>query len=295
MSDLNDDIKAGLKVTWVGLAANFVLVILKLGVGYSARSQALIADGVHSISDLFSDLVVMLGFRWGRKAEDEDHPYGHARIETIASMIVGFLLLLVAVGIAYDAIGSITDPNTEIPGFTALWVAAFSIILKEVLFWYTRAVGKRLRSPALMANAWHHRSDALSSVAVLIGLGITLFNPAWSIADSIAALVVTAFVGRVGIDFVLAAFRELSDTAPDREVIDQMIEIASKVDGVRQVHDMRSRRSGSYIFAELDIVVDPELTVREGHAIADTVKATLLDGIEDLSRVIVHVDPEKRA
>lgn len=286
---------AGLRSTWVGMAVNLLLVGLKLSVGLAARSQALVADGVHSVSDLFSDVVVILGLKWGRKAEDKDHHFGHARIETISSMIVGFLLMIVAVGLAYGAIQSIAAPKAKTPGWEALAVAAASILLKELLYWYTRAVGKRLRSPALMANAWHHRSDAFSSVAVLLGLAAVYVNPNWHSADAYAALVVTLFVGKVGYGFVKSAFGELADTAPDPETVVSIEKVAYAVEGVLEVHDLRARSSGSQIFVEVHIVVDPDQTVREGHAIAATVKANLLCEIPDLTRVIVHVDPEPKA
>ncbi|RKX23851.1 MAG: hypothetical protein DRP45_09505 [Candidatus Zixiibacteriota bacterium] len=285
-------LSAGLRATWVGLAVNVLLVILKLWAGYTSRSQALIADGVHSVSDLFSDVVVMIGLRWGRKAEDADHPYGHARIETISSMIVGFLLLLVGLGVVYDALTSVYEHSATVPGVLAIYVAALSVILKEGLYWYTFAIGKKIRSQVLLANAWHHRSDALSSVAVLIGVGAAYFNPAWRMADAYAALVVTFFIGRVGIDLVRSAFRELSDTAPDESVLRQLNEVAASVSGVRQIHDLRARHSGAEVFVELHIVVDPQLTVREGHAIASEVKHRLLTQISDVTRVIIHVDPD---
>ncbi|HUV31248.1 MAG TPA: cation diffusion facilitator family transporter [Acidobacteriota bacterium] len=287
-------ISAGLRVTWVGMAVNVALVVFKLWVGFVSRSQALIADGMHSLSDLFSDFVVIFGLKWGRKQEDEDHPYGHARIETISSMVVGLLLILVGLGIAYRAIQSIYTHQASIPSLFAIYAAATSIALKEGLFWYTYIVGKRLRSLVLIGNAWHHRSDALSSVAVLIGVGAVYVNPNWHLADSYAALVVTFFVVKIGINLVWGAFRELSDTAPGQEVLAQLAEKARQMEGVRQVHDMRARHSGAQIFVELHIVVDPGLTVREGHQIAKSVKRRLIVEFPDVTRVIIHVDPEPK-
>jgi cation diffusion facilitator family transporter len=284
--------REGLRVTWVGLASNVALVIFKLWAGLAAGSQALVADGVHSLTDLFSDTVVLFGLKWGRAGEDADHPYGHARIETISGMIVGFLLIIVGLWIAYSAFNSIYAHRTARPGLFAIWAAAISVIIKEVLYWYTLKVGKRIKSVAVIANAWHHRTDAFSSIAVLVGVGATYINREWHLADSIAALVVIFFVVRVGGKLVWSAFKELADTAPDRGLLARISEAAFGIDGVRQVHDLRARHSGSQIFVEIHIVVDPELTVREGHAIAKQVKHTLLEDFRDVTRVITHVDPE---
>ena len=289
---VNTGVSSGVNVTLLGALVNVVLVIFKLWAGFLSRSQALIADGVHSLSDLFSDVVVILGLKWGRKHEDENHPFGHARIETISSMIVGIILILVGLGITYNALFSIYEHEASRPGKFALYAAGFSILVKEVLFWYTHNIGKRLKSPVLIANAWHHRSDALSSVAVFIGVGATYINPAWHLADAFAAVVVTFFIVRVGINLVWSAFRELSDTAPDREVLERISRQAVEVAGVRQVHDLRARHSGSEIFVEIHVVVDPNLTVREGHDIAREVKARLITDFREVTRVIIHVDPE---
>jgi len=288
----SSNITSGIRVTWIGSVVNILLVIFKFWAGFISNSQALIADAIHSLSDLFSDGVVILGLKWGRKHEDEDHPYGHARIETISSMIVGFFLILVGLGITFAAIEAISKHKSSTPGLFAIYTAAISIILKELMFWYTLIVGKRLKSLALIGNAWHHRSDAMSSVAVLIGVGATYFNPDWHLADAYAALLVTFFVVKIGTNLVWNAFKELSDSAPNKEVMEQIEAIAYSINGVREVHDLRARHSGSQIFVELDIVVDPALTVKEGHDIAHAVKMTLLEEFSDVTRVFVHVDIE---
>ncbi len=289
-----NDLVSGFRVTWVGIAVNVVLIVFKLWAGLASRSQALIADGIHSISDLFGDFVVLLGLRWGRKSEDEDHQFGHARIETISSMIVGLLLILVGLGLIYNALNVVYSRESSIPSLFAIYAAIISIVLKEALYWYTLAVGKRLRSPALIGNAWHHRTDALSSVAVLVGVGATYLNPDWYLADVYAAMLVTIFILKVGVKLVWEAFKELSDTAPDKGIVARMLHEARDVEGVLQVHDLRARHSGPQIFAEVHIVVDPNLTVRAGHDIARAVKYRLLDHFEDITRVIIHVDPEPK-
>ncbi len=290
--DTSEGISSGIRATWAGMASNVVLIVFKLWAGFASNSQALIADGVHSISDLFSDFVVLLGLKWGRKGEDEDHPWGHARIETISSMVIGVMLLLIGLGIAWSSVSVVAANKVSKPGEFAIFAAAISIFLKEGLFWYTLMVGRRLKSQALIANAWHHRTDALSSVAVLIGVGAAYFNPDWYLADSLAALVVTVFVMKVGVDLVWSAFKELSDIAPDKDVIAGIIGVAGQVDGVHQVHDVRARYSGPQIFVELDIVVDADLTVRLGHDIAVTVKQAIMHAFPDITHVKIHVDPD---
>jgi len=290
----SSNITSGLRVTWIGSIVNIILVIFKLWAGFISNSQALIADGIHSLSDLFSDAVVILGLKWGRKHEDEDHPYGHARIETISSMVVGIFLVMVGLFITVNAIESLSNHEVSSPSLFAIYAAAISVVLKEIMYWYTLIVGKRLKSLALIGNAWHHRSDAMSSIAVLIGVGATYINPDWHMADAYAALFVTFFVVKIGSNLIWNAFKELSDSAPGREVMQKIEDSANNIDGVREVHDLRARYSGSQIFVELDIVVDPTLTVKEGHDIAHNVKVTLLDHFTDVTRVFVHVDIEPK-
>jgi cation diffusion facilitator family transporter len=285
---------AGIRATWIGSVVNLFLAVFKTWVGLLSRSQALVADGVHSLSDLFSDVIVILGLRWGRKSEDQDHPFGHARIETISSMVVGVVLIIVGLGLAQTAVAALGRGERPVPSLLAIWAAAASIVLKEGMYRYTVVVGRRLRSPALIGNAWHHRSDALSSVAVLAGVGASYVHPAWSRADAYAALLVTFFVLRVGVNLTWSAFKELSDTAPAPAEVEAIAGKAREVEGVRQVHDIRARYSGPQIFVEVHIVVDPDLSVRQGHEIAREVKWRLLGDLHDVTRVIVHVDPDTK-
>ncbi len=286
------DLSAGLRVTWVGAAVNALLVVLKIVFGLAARSQALVADGVHSLSDLLSDLIVVLGLKFGRKEADASHPYGHGRIETMAGMVVGLILIAVAAYLAYQAVAGLYQGQSHRPGLAAIVVAAVSILLKEALYQSTIRVGKRIRSLALVGNALHHRSDALSSVAVLIGVGAARLHPDWAIADVLAALVVTYFIVKVGGKLVLAGAREVVDTAPDRDILRQLELLANEIAGVEEAHDLKARYSGSDILVEIHIVVDPDLTVRQGHVIADEVRLRLVEAIPEVSRVLVHVDPE---
>lgn len=292
MDSNHTDLTAGLRVTKVGMAVNIFLSIIKVTTGVLGHSQALVADGIHSFSDLASDVVVMLGLKWGRKGEDEAHPFGHARIETVAGLLTGIILIATGIGLAYQSIDTIYQHQYSSPGYFAIVAALVSVVLKEGLYWYTVRVGRRIKSLALIGNAWHHRSDALSSVAVLIGVTGAHFSSAWGMADAYAALVVTFFVLKVGTELMWTAAKEVIDTAPDAAVMQQLTETAMSVDGVLQTHDIRARLSGGQVFAEVHIVVSPDLTVRVGHDIAATVKHRLLTEVSQLARVIVHVDPE---
>lgn len=285
-------IRSGYKVTIVGVFWNIILVIIKLYAGFIGRSQALIADGVHSLSDLFSDLIVMLGIKWGRKEEDRDHPFGHGRIETLSGMIIGIMLLIVGVGIVYDSINRLYDHESSTPSLFAIGVAFISIVIKELLYWYTLKVGKKMKSAAIIANAWHHRSDAFSSIAVLFGVAGAYLHPDWVLADVLAALFVTFFIVKVGWQMIWNGVKEIIDTAPSREVVLKINETAAKIEGVRQVHDTRARFHGGQILVEMHIVVDPNISVFDGHEISAAVKYAVLNEIDDVQRVIIHVDPE---
>jgi cation diffusion facilitator family transporter len=207
---------SGERVTVIGVVANAFLIVLKFLAGIFGHSQALIADAIHSISDFFTDAVVLVGLRMGRKAPDEDHHFGHGRIETTASGIVGVSLLVVAVFIGYDASRDIYLHTESHPTWLAIAGAAISILVKEFLYRYTIIVGRRIKSAAVTANAWHHRSDALSSVAVLIGVTAAQIKPDWHILDAYAALLVTFFIVKVALEILRDALREITDTAPSR-------------------------------------------------------------------------------
>lgn len=285
----------GQRVTIVGMLVNIGLIALKLWAGLLASSQALIADAAHSLADLFTDLVALMGLRWGSKAPDEEHPFGHARIETITGMGMGIILFIMAAGIAYSSVGAISGSVPSDPSIIAVIAASVSILLKEILYRYTISIGKRLRSLVLIGNAWHHRTDALSSVAVLLGVGAVYINPSWHKADAYAALAVSTLIAKVGSSLIWTAFKEVVDTAPDKKILSQLQKSAMTIPGVRQAHDLKARYSGPHIFVEIHIVVESELTVREGHNIARLVKNRLMDSVKDVSSVIVHVDPDLKA
>ena len=283
--------KAGRKVTLLGVFVNAFLILLKFFAGIFGGSQALIADAVHSISDLFTDAVVLLGIKIGRKPPDKEHHFGHARIETLASAIVGLALIGTAVYLGIEAALNIHRHTESHPTEIALIGAGVSIAMKEALYRYTVLIGRRIKSQLILANAWHHRSDALSSVAVLLGVTGAFIEPSWHILDAFAALIVSFFVIKVGLDILRKTLREFTDTAPRPEIIDKLMQLSRAVEGVMDAHDLRVRTSGGFYQAEIHIVVDGRLTVIEGHRIAKTVERCLAEEMDELDRVIVHVDP----
>jgi cation diffusion facilitator family transporter len=284
-------VQAGWRVTILGVAVNAGLVLVKLAAGLLGHSQALVADAVHSMSDFVTDGVVLFGLKAGRKAPDEHHPFGHGRIETLAAAIIGLSLVAVAVYLAIDAGGSMMAGELSSPTPIALVGAGLSIVAKEVLYQLTVRAGRRARSTVVIANAWHHRSDAMSSVAVFIGAGAAQIDPAWRVFDSAAAILVALFVLRVAVGILATAVKEFTDTAPPGHVVHQMEAVAGAVNGVLDVHDVKVRTTGGLYLMQLHIAVDGSLTVVEGHNIAKQVEERLAAEIGDLAGVIVHVDP----
>jgi len=278
----------------IGVVANAALIAFKLAGGILGHSQALIADAAHSISDIFTDAVVLVGLKAGRKAADQDHPFGHARIETLSSGVVGIFLMGAALYLGIEAASSIYHQTESHPTWLALVAAGLSIVVKELLYRYTAHVGRRIKSPVIMANAWHHRSDALSSVAVLFGVAGARINPAWHVLDACAALIVSLLILKVGIEILWRSIQELTDTAPRPEVLEEIRRCITAVDGVLGHHDLKVRSSGGQYQMEAHIVVKGSLTVIEGHGIAEEVESCLNKEIEDLNQVIIHVDPDRR-
>lgn len=283
--------RATRRVTWVGIAVNLVLAAIKITAGTLGNSQALVADGVHSISDLVTDAVVLLAARHAAQEADRDHPYGHGRIETAATVFVGILLLGTAALIAERAVATLGGEALVAPGIATLLVALLAVAAKEGLFHYTRRIGRRIRSRLLEANAWHHRSDALSSIVVAIGIGGALAG--MLTLDAVAALVVAVMIAKVGLDLIWQSLRELVDTGLDPETLEDLETSAQTVDGVKHLHTLRSRWMGHHALLDLHIQVGQRVSVSEGHRIAEAVRLRLLDRAPQLGDVMVHVDPEE--
>jgi len=290
---LKTEEREGIRITLIGAIINAFLILLKFLAGVLGHSQALIADAIHSASDLFTDAIVLFGLRVGRKEPDENHQFGHARLETLASSLVGVALIVTAVYLGTKAVLSIYHHVSYRPTGIALIGAGVSIALKETLYHYTVHTGRRIKSQLIIANAWHHRSDSLSSVAVFLGVGGSIINPSWYILDSFATLLVSFFIIKVGLGILGKTLGEFTDTAPSNEVVERIKNCALSIEGVKGIHDLRVRTSGGLYQMETHIVVDGRLSVRQGHRIAKSVERCLFDEVEDIDRVIVHVDPDE--
>lgn len=278
------------KVTLIGAIVSALLGIIKLVGGFLYHSHALVADGVHSIADLFTDLLVLLASKYGSLDADESHPYGHQRIETAATLFLALLLILAGSGIAWHAISELINHSATIPQWMSLPIACISIFANELLFHYTRLIGKRIQSQLIIANAWHHRSDAASSIVVLIGLIGSMYG--FVALDAVAAIVVGVMIIKMGWDYAWRSIMELVDTAVDPQLITQIEQIIRQVDGVDKIHQLRSRFMGGDVLIDVHVLVSPKISVSEGHYIAQHVHNTLLEQVPSIKDVIVHIDPE---
>jgi cation diffusion facilitator family transporter len=279
------------RVTLWGVAVNLFLAVIKVAGGIIGQSQALLADGIHSLSDLASDAMVLLAVKHAGEDADEDHPYGHGRYETLATVALGILLMAVAAGIAYKAVLRLEHPEAiAIPAFFTLVIAAISIFSNEWLYHVTKRVALKIRSPLLEANAWHHRSDAVSSIVVLIGIGATYIG--YPILDAIAAILVALMIGKIGLDLSRQSVQELVDTALEPEMVEQIKRTILDIDDVRELHQLRSRRMGHNALVDVHIQVSPKLSVSEGHHISESVEKALIDKFDEINDVTVHIDPE---
>ncbi len=279
------------RVTWVGLFMNLILSALKGSIGIISGSQSLVADGVHSLSDSTTDLALLIGVRFWSAPPDRGHPHGHGRIETMVSLFIGLLLAAVAFGLGYRAIVSIQDADSVPPGMPAFWVALVSLLVKEGLYRWNAAVARRVKSSALLANAWHHRSDALSSVPVAIAVLANRLFPDLTYLDQIATVIVAVLLAKASWDIAYPAYRQLIDAGADGEVMDQLIRTALETEGVEEVHALRSRDIGPGLQIDLHALVDPNITVQEGHDIAIKIRNRLQDSNNDVVDVLVHIEP----
>ena len=287
-----DRYKATRNVTLTGAIVNTLLAIAQLLGGFFAQSQALIADGVHTLSDLASDFVVLFAAKIASKDADEDHPYGHGRFETVATVILGLALGSVAIGIAMNAIGRLMNPERLLqPQPLALLFVALAIISKEGLYHYTMSVANRLDSKMLKANAWHHRSDAISSVLVAIGVAGSVFlEIPW--LDAAAAIIVAVMIFYMGLKLIMDSTMELVDTAWEPEKTDAIKTFIGDIEGVEEMHMLRTRKMGNSVLADIHVQVNPYLSVSEGHHIAESVMTKLHRNFPEMTDITVHIDPE---
>ncbi len=279
------------RVTWWGVFINIILAVSKLVVGFIAQSHALIADGFHSFSDLISDAMVLLATNHASQEADEDHPYGHARYETLATIGVGIFLIAVAAGIAINATQRLLAPETHSsPTSLALWIAAFSIISNEGLYHYTMRTARSIKSKLLEANAWHHRTDSISSIVVFIGITGAMFG--LPVLDDVAAALVSLMIAKIGWDLSHQSIQELVDTALEPEIISAIKQRIKNIDGVNELHMLRTRRMGHNALVDVHILVDSRLSVSEGHQISEAVELSLTRHWDEINDVTVHIDPE---
>lgn len=278
-------------ITYLGMAVNIALSVMKVAIGLSAASLALMADGIHSLSDVATDVAVLLGLRLGSKEPDQSHPYGHGRAETFSAGMVALILIVVGGAMIYCATLAIARDEVTTPRLGVLIAAIISIAAKEWLYKATQKIAIQSHSPALYANAWHHRSDALSSVAVVIGFISLEFG--FGHGDQVAAIAVGLMIIWVGVRVISDALRELAEAAVDPETIEHIKKIINSDSSIRQWHKLRTRTVGREVFLDLHILVDPELKITAAHEIAESLEKTLDEQITRPINITVHIEPDK--
>ena len=284
-----DKLKA--RASYAGAAINVLQTVIKIGFGILGQSAALIADGIHSLSDLLSDLLVIIAVKLGSREADHDHPYGHRRFETIATVILGVSLIGIGGAIVWSVMERMADTDRlPVPNVLSLAVATLSILINEWLYQYTKRIAKITRSKLLLANAWHQRSDAISSLVVLFGIGAVMLG--YPMADGVAAVVVALMVAKIGLNLVFESIKELVDTSLPPALVEEIRTAIHEIDGVEGIHLLRTRQMGEDALIDAHIVVDPRITVSEGHMIGDIVRDDLIKRFDDVMDVLVHVDPE---
>lgn len=293
---MNQRKRAIVVATWIGIILNILLTIIKAIGGALSGSRALLADAAHSASDVLSSVVILFAVKIANKPPDEEHPYGHGKAENIASIIVAILLIVIGVEISISAIKIFSGSTPNAPTTLALYILVISITLKEILFYYKYYTGKKYNSPALIAEAWHHRSDSLSSLAALGGVGLAILGEKLQYTlliygDAVAGIIVSIIVIKVGYDLIISSARVvLEQVLPEKEVA-KYVTVVEAIEGVKRVDELLARTHGSYVIIDLKISVDPNITVECGHAIARLTKDTLLEKFEEIENVLVHVNP----
>lgn len=285
--------KTAVKVSAVSIAGNLILSVFKLFAGITAHSGAMVSDAVHSASDVFSSIIVIIGIRISAKAEDKEHPYGHERLECVSAIVLAVILLITGLFIGADAIRNISAgnfENLEIPETLALVSAGISIVAKEAMFWYTRHYAKSLKSDALMADAWHHRSDALSSVGALIGIaGARMGFP---VLDPVVSLVICIFIAKASVEIFSDAINKMVDRSCDEKTENNIRECVMRQNGVENIDLLRTRVFGSRIYADIEISVNGNISLSEAHSIAENVHSAVENLFPDIKHIMVHVNPE---
>ncbi|HYG38029.1 MAG TPA: cation diffusion facilitator family transporter [Cytophagales bacterium] len=293
-SSSHNSIKIGLRATWIGIVINLLLAIIKALVGFFGNSYALIADAIESTTDVFTSIIVWFGIKFASKAPDPNHPYGHGKAEPLAAIVVSLCLLAAALLIARQSIHNIITPH-ELPSFYTLPVLLSIVLIKEILFRYVNKVSAEIGSTVVKADAWHHRSDAITSATAFIGIVIALIGgKGYEGADDWAALIASAFIVYNGITIMRPAFDEIMDAAPSEELLEEVREGALKVEGVRGLDKSFIRKMGFEFYVDLHVIVDGNLSVKEGHDIAHRVKDAILFSNKTINDVLIHIEPDNK-
>ncbi|MFA7156910.1 MAG: cation diffusion facilitator family transporter [Bacilli bacterium] len=285
------------KITFVGFFINSILSVLKITAGIIGKSNAMLADGIHSLSDFFTDIVVLVGFKFTEKPADKDHNFGHEKYETFATFIIGIALLLAGFDILQGGavnVYKIAFKNEILPRpkLIAIIAALISIFSKEFLFRFTKKVGEKINSPAVIANGWHHRSDALSSIGTLIGISVAYFlGDKWIIFDPIAAIVVSVFIFKVAFEIMLPAVNELLESSLDEKDVKYISNLIESNQGIKNYHNLRTRRIGSNIAIEAHLMFDKNISLYQAHAISESIEKTLKEYFGKRSIITFHLEP----
>ena len=279
------------RVTWIGLGSNLLLCTLKFAGGIAGRSQTVVADAVHSLSDAATDIAVLVGSYFWTQPADADHPYGHRRIESLVTMFVGCVLVATAVALGWHAVSTMREAHQTSPGWVAFFAALVSIISKEYLYRWTLSEGRRIDSLSVQANAWHHRSDALSSIPALIAVTGAVLFPTWPLLDQAGALIVSAFILHAAFKILSPRIAEIVESGAPRHVRQRIAEIAGAVEGVQEVHGLRSRYVSSHLHVDLHVLVDPGMSVQAAHDIATEVSRRIVRDAPRVLDVVVHIEP----
>ena len=287
------------KVTLAGGAVNVILLAFKFVAGILGHSAAMIADAIHSLSDFVTDLIVLIFVHISGKPQDKSHDYGHGKYETLALILIGIALMIVAVGIFYNGAIRIAawynGEELQAPGMLALWAAVVSIVLKELTYRYTLRYARKLESTALEANAWHHRSDALSSIGTAVGIGgAVLLGKRWTVLDPIASIIVGAFIVKVSVDLILRGMRDLMEHSLPDEIEDEIMQIAQSEPDVIEPHDLRTRRIGNRYAIELHILMNGDITLTKAHDHADSIERQLKERFGQNTHVAIHMEPTEQ-
>ena len=296
--DLNERADCAIRITTLGVVVNVVLLIAKFAAGFLGNSQAMIADAVHTLTDFATDIAVLIGIRFSRKPKDDDHAYGHGKYETIAAAAVGLILFLVGLKIGWDALHTIFDAikgeHVPKPGQIAFWAALVSIISKEILYRKTVLVGRKTQNDSVIANAWHHRSDAMSSVGTAIGIGAATFLGAeWTIMDPIAAIMISFLLMKVALDIVKDQIAGLTERSLSADIHQEIVTMALSFPDISYPHNLRTRSVGKTVVIDLHVRVNPEMRVADAHAVVSDLEQKLRERFGEDTIATVHIEPLK--